>query len=110
MIPISIRVQILTCIDPQRVGFDVATKARVIVPPTILKQKRNSPVFADKKVAVDVLSAMDKVIGQLNESLVEIRDTCPDPEFVEYRRAVGGVMAEIYIRIREKIYLLYPDL
>ena len=67
-------------------------------------------MFADKEVAIDVLSAMDKVVGQLNASLIEIRDVCPDPEFVEYRRAVGGVMAEIYIRIREKIYVLYPDL
>ena len=46
----------------------------------------------------------------MNKSLTDVMGVCPDAEFQEYKHGVGGVMAEIYIRIRSKIYEQHPDL
>jgi hypothetical protein len=53
---------------------------------------------------------MDAVIGSMNDFLYELRESCKEEEYIEYRRGIGGIMAEIYIRIREPIYKLHPDL
>ena len=67
-------------------------------------------MFTDKNIAMKVLETMDEVTMFMNQSLFDIRMECLENEFNEYRVAVGGVMAEIYIRVRAKIYERFPDL
>jgi RNase P/RNase MRP subunit p29 len=67
-------------------------------------------MFMNKDTAKEVLGVMNQVVDKMNKSLTSIRGECSDAEFQEYKYGVGGVMAEIYIRIRSKIYEKYPDL
>jgi hypothetical protein len=53
---------------------------------------------------------MDAVVETLENSLHALRDKCSEAEYKEYILAVGGIMAEIYIRARSRIYQDFPDL
>ncbi len=53
---------------------------------------------------------MRKCSAALNESVRLVRDTCPEPEFKAYRRAVGQIMGAIYVDIVRPIHCRFPDL
>ena len=71
---------------------------------------RGSAVFENRTAAVEVLAVMAAVIERLEQSLYTIHDLVAEAEYKEYKAAIGGVMAEIYIRARLKIYQAFPDL
>jgi hypothetical protein len=52
---------------------------------------------------------MHAIIDELNNSLYRWEGKCKTDEYKTYKRAVGGVMAEIYILILDELYSLFPE-
>jgi hypothetical protein len=67
-------------------------------------------VFDDKRNSEDVVMLTKTLVVIMNESLFSMKNRCPQEEFDAYKRAIGGIMAEIYIRLLDPIYFKYPEL
>ena len=48
--------------------------------------------------------------GQLNESIVKVKDHSPPNEFTAYRGCVGTLINSIFENILEPIYIKHPAL
>jgi hypothetical protein len=49
------------------------------------------------------------ITDQLNESVRMVQETCPQAEFVRYRRAVGAIMGEM-LEVIKPIYSVHASL
>jgi hypothetical protein len=67
-------------------------------------------MFENRESAQRVLRTMDAVVETLENSLYALKEKCSETEYAEYKLAVGGIMAEMYIRAISKIYSDFPDL
>ena len=67
-------------------------------------------MISNKDVAKQVERTMRDCSAALNESIRLVMEKCPEEEFKRYRRAVGGVMAEMYLEVMQPIHQRFPDL
>jgi len=67
-------------------------------------------VIADPKAAKTLLDALFEISGRLDASVATARDSCPEPEFVEYRRAVGEVLGDMWDQLIQPILKAHPHL
>ena len=63
-----------------------------------------------KEIAVQVNKMLIAQYVQLNESIYLVRDNCTEEEFIDYRRAAGAIMTDMYFKIMKAIHLEYPEL
>jgi len=66
-------------------------------------------MIADLDTAKRVSDLLLQITEQLNESTRMVQDTCPEAEFLRYRRAVGAIMAEI-LEVINPLYSMHPSL
>lgn len=63
------------------------------------------------KVIAEKISDLALRFGkELDQSVALVEDECSDGEFIEYRNAVGKVMAELLTEIMNPIYRLHPKI
>ena len=67
-------------------------------------------MFADRDVSVEVMELMKKLVDELNESIIQVRERISEDELTAYKRAIGTVMGEILIEIKIPIGDRYPEL
>jgi hypothetical protein len=64
-----------------------------------------------KQFAAETVQKMSDFMAVLNESVAEAQSNCEsDEEFIEFRRAVGAVMAEIHLSLLHPLFVRHPDL
>ncbi len=63
-----------------------------------------------REVAAEILALMREYSGKLDRSVQFVKDTCSTEEFIDYRRAVGATMGEMYVEIMRPIFHEHPDL
>ena len=66
-------------------------------------------VIANLDTAKRVSGLMLQLTDQLNESVRLVQETCPEGEFVRYRRAVGTIKGEI-LEVINPLYAMHPSL
>ncbi|SHN41826.1 hypothetical protein SAMN05192549_11328 [Duganella sacchari] len=64
----------------------------------------------NRQISEEVLKTMSDVCERLNDSLIRVKDTCPENEFKEYREEVSKIMTELYYCIIRPIHDAYPEL
>ena len=64
----------------------------------------------DFKIAEKVYEIMEKISGELDESIRYVMESCSHEDFVNYRRAAGNVMGLIYMDIMIPIHDEHPKL
>lgn len=67
-------------------------------------------MFSDREVATRAIEAMKRVLGDLDQMLIELQPIAPDDEYRACRRAVGYVVAEVFERLAEPITADHLDL
>jgi hypothetical protein len=67
-------------------------------------------MFSDREVAARAIDAVKRVIGDLDQILIDLEPVAPVEEYRECRRAVGQVIAAVFERLAEPITDDYPDL
>ncbi len=67
-------------------------------------------MISNKDVAKQVEQTMRQCSSALNESIRLVMERCPEEEFKRYRRAVAGIMADIYLEVRRPIHERFPEL
>ena len=65
-------------------------------------------VIANLDTAKRVSDLMVQITDQLNESVRVVQETCPEAEFVRYRRAAGAIMGEM-LEVMNAIYSVHPS-
>ncbi|WP_175688286.1 hypothetical protein [Burkholderia anthina] len=67
-------------------------------------------MISDKQIA-SVLNDMILQMGaELDRSLLTVKASCPDSEFVAYREFVSQVLATMLIDFMNPLYARHPDL
>lgn len=61
-------------------------------------------------VAEQIVSIMQRVTREMDESISLVQQQCTDEEFIEYRRAAGRVMGYLFTDIVRPIFHEHPDL
>jgi hypothetical protein len=67
-------------------------------------------MLSNKETAREIEAAMRQCSAILDESIRRVMETCPDEEFKKYRRTVGAIMADVYLKVMQPIHQRYPDL
>ena len=67
-------------------------------------------MFANAEVAARVSALMVEFGMRLDASLLEVRETCPDAEFLAYRDPVSQMMFDMLVRVMNPIYAVHPHL
>lgn len=67
-------------------------------------------MITNPAVAQRISALMLECSAKLGASVADVRASCPDEEFVNYRRAVGRIMAEMLLTIMNPIYAIHPML
>jgi hypothetical protein len=67
-------------------------------------------MLSNKETAREIEAAMRRCSAILDESVRRVMETCPDAEFKKYRRTIGTIMAEVYLKVMQPIHQRYPDL
>ena len=67
-------------------------------------------MFKDAKTAKQVSGMMLEISSQLEQSVVEIKQTCTAEEFEEYRRSVAKILTQILITVLNRLYSQHPAL
>lgn len=67
-------------------------------------------MISNKNIAKQVEQTMRECSAALNESIRLVMEKCPEQEFKQYRKAVAGIMADIYLEVRQPIHIRFPDL
>jgi hypothetical protein len=67
-------------------------------------------MFSDHAVAAQAVEAMKRIIGDLDQMLIDLQPIAPEDEYRACRLAIGHVMAEVFERIGEPITIHHPDL
>lgn len=63
-----------------------------------------------REVAENVLALMLEYSGKLDQSVQLVKDNCNEQEFINYRKAIGTIMGEMYVEIMWPIFKEHPDL
>jgi len=69
-----------------------------------------STMLSNKETAREIERAMRECSRILDQSIRRVMETCPEEEFKAYRRAIGAIMADVYLNIMQPIHRRYPDL
>ena len=67
-------------------------------------------MFADHSVAAGAMASVKRLLGDLDQLLIDLEPTAPAAEYKQCRYAVGHVMAEVFERLAEPIAANHPDL
>lgn len=67
-------------------------------------------MFSNAEVAARVSALMLEFGAKLNESVADVQETCPEPEFLAYRDAVSRMMFDMLVRVMNPIYAVHPEL
>jgi hypothetical protein len=67
-------------------------------------------MFSDRDVAAQAIESMKRLIGDLDQLLIDLEPIAPAAEYRECRYAVGHIMAEVFERLAEPIAIGHPDL
>ena len=67
-------------------------------------------MITNPEVARRVSALMLECSANLHASVDDVRASCPDEEFENYRRAVAGIMAEMLLTVMNPIYAAHPSL
>lgn len=67
-------------------------------------------MIEDPVIAKKILDVLHVVSGELDTSIATVRDTCPNEEFIAYRRAIAKVMGEMFFEIVGPLYREHPAL
>ena len=67
-------------------------------------------MFSDDEVAARAMDRVKRLIGDLDERLIDLEPVEPETEWRECRYAVGHVMAEMFERLAHPIAANHPDL
>lgn len=70
----------------------------------------NEQMIANEIVAREILNNLYSASSQLNQTIITVQNACPVDELMEYRRAVGKVMASMYLDVMLSIYKTHPQL
>lgn len=64
----------------------------------------------DKDTAKRVSELLLEASGCLDESVIVVKENCPESEFVAHREAISKVMADLWFYVLRPIYFEHPDL
>lgn len=64
----------------------------------------------DNQIAVEIVALMRECSDKLNVSVQRVKDTCSEEEFLEYRKAIGTIMAGMYLDVMVPIFKEHPEL
>jgi len=67
-------------------------------------------MIKNKDVAGKISALMTKYSGELNDSIILIKEQCSEEEFLNYRKAVAYIMGDMLIRVMNPLYAEHPDL
>ncbi|QUG75771.1 hypothetical protein GKQ23_12540 [Erwinia sp. E602] len=67
-------------------------------------------LIKDKTLAEVMLKKQLKASRQLQQDLIDIRNQISEQEYIEYRRATGYIVAEIFEKIIKPICQDHPEL
>ena len=67
-------------------------------------------MIQDKETASKINDLMLEFSKKLNESALLVQQDCPDPEFQNYKKAVGYIMGRMFMDVMRPIYKDHPDL
>ena len=67
-------------------------------------------MITNPEAAKALLDTLFDASGRLDESVSTARNMCPDPEFLEFRRAVGQVLGEMWDQLIQPILKAHPQL
>lgn len=67
-------------------------------------------MISDPKIAKELLAFLLEASGRMDASVGSARFACPQPEFVEYRRAVGSVLETMWDKVIQPMLKAHPEL
>jgi hypothetical protein len=67
-------------------------------------------MLSNKETAREVEKMMRQCSAILDDSVRRVMETCPEEEFKAFRRVIGGIMGDIYLKVKQPIHQRYPDL
>jgi hypothetical protein len=67
-------------------------------------------MISDREISKQLLDELFDISGRLDWSVVTVRDQCSESELIDYRRAVGQVMGEMWDQLLRPILAVHPDL
>jgi hypothetical protein len=73
-------------------------------------QRGDYPMIEQKDVAVEVSKLMPEFGSRLDTSVALIQAKCSATELQAYRRAIGKIMAEMWVEVMNPLYGRHPDL
>ena len=67
-------------------------------------------MISSREVAENVNALMLEMGAKLNASIADVKSSCPEEEFANYRRVVGKIMGAMLLDIMNPIYAVHPEL
>ena len=67
-------------------------------------------MITDRDIAKQLLGELFDIGGRLDASVATVRDHCAESELIDYRRAIGQVMGEMWVEVLRPILAAHPDL
>jgi hypothetical protein len=67
-------------------------------------------MFEDHSVAAGAMESVKRLIGDLDQLLIDLEPKAPAAEYKQCRYAVGHVMAEVFERLAKPIAANHPSL
>ena len=67
-------------------------------------------MISSPEVAKRVNALMLEIGTKLNASIADVGSSCPEEEFMNYRRVVGKIMGAMLLDIMNPIYAAHPAL
>jgi hypothetical protein len=77
---------------------------------TFALARSTAPMLSNKDTAREVEKMMQQCSTILNDSILNVMETCPEEEFKAYRVVVARIMADIYLNVKQPIQRRHPDL
>jgi hypothetical protein len=67
-------------------------------------------VLKNASTAKQINDLMLDISGRLEESVVNVKETCAPAEFEEYRRSVARILGQVLLGVLNPLYLEHPSL
>jgi hypothetical protein len=67
-------------------------------------------MIEDTRTAKQISELMLDISGRLEESIIQVKQTCTTAEFEEYRRTVGRILGQVLLGVLNPLYLEHPSL
>ena len=67
-------------------------------------------MISNPALARKISELMIELSKRLGASVAEVKESCTETEFVEYRAAVGRIMADMLLEVMNPLYKQHPQI